>query len=413
MRAPVPCGIRHVRLDQPLTPLVPEPGEQSLLVFFWWNRLPLGRRLFTSLELPVPAEAIGGLGADASSPALAAWFDAVPTDLVAALQDLDRSIDGRAQRASDTLSVVVCTRDRPQALTRCIASLLECEPRADEILVVDNAPENDATRKLCEGFPGVRYVLEPTPGLSRARNKGISAAKGEIIAFTDDDVEVEPSWIAGLRAGFSDDSVASVTGPVLPRRLESEAAFAFEFDYGGLAASFLPRRFDPGFLRQQIGEAPPVWQIGAGANMAIRRSAFTRIGLFDMRLGAGASGCSEDSELWHRILAAGLCCRYEPAAVVHHQHRDNLPALRRQMRAYMRGHVAALMVQFEQTRHPGNLIRAFVGLPVWMSAVALRHAFSRQSTRRSLVGWELLGLLEGPFQWLRRGHQIPTGEQQP
>lgn len=410
MRPPVPCGIRHVRLDQPASTLVAEPGEQSVLVFFWWGRLPLGRRLFTLGELPVPADAVHGLGAEAAAPTLGSWWLQVPAAPTAALQELEETLFRPGSAAQERLSVVVCTRDRPDSLLPCLSSLLACEPRPDEIIVVDNAPTSTATRQVCEQFTQVHYVLEPVPGLSRARNAGIAAASGELIAFTDDDVEVEPSWIAGLRSGFAHDGIASVTGPVLPRRLDSEAAFAFEFDYGGLASSFSPREFDGAFMSQPVGEAPPVWQVGAGANMAVRRSALAKVGTFDVRLGAGASGCSEDSELWHRLLSANLKCRYEPAAVVHHQHRDDLSSLRRQMRAYMRGHSAALIVQFQQSRHPGNLIRAFVGLPLWMTAVALRQALSGRSTRRSVVPWELLGLAEGPIEWLRRRRQSSVGE---
>ena len=410
MTAPVPCGVRHVRLNEPVAPIEAGPGEQSVLVFFWWGRLPLGRRLFTRGELPVPPSGAAALGADAAAPVVAAWLPQLPDDPVGALTQLEQSIFSPARTNHERLSVVVCTRNRPDSLSRCLASLGACEPCPDEIVVVDNAPSDSATRAACERFPQVRYVLEPRPGLSRARNTGIAAACGELVAFTDDDVEVEPSWIAGLRAGFSHDGVAAVTGPVLPRRLDSEAAFAFESDYGGLAPSLQPRHFDREFLRQRLGEAPPVWQIGAGANMAIRRSAFVRAGVFDVRLGAGASGCSEDSELFHRLLSAGLKCRYEPAAVVHHHHREDLASLRRQMRAYMRGHSTALLVQFQQSRHPGNLIRAFVGLPIWMSAVAVRHALSGRSTRRAVLPWELLGLAEGPFEWLKRRRHSLAGD---
>lgn len=408
MTTTVPCGVRHIRLNEPLAPIRAEAGERSILAFFWWGRLPLGRRLFTSGELPVPANALAALGTNASAAVLAAWLAQPPDDPVGALNELERTVFSGGG-SHERLSVVVCTRERPQSLSRCLASVVACEPGSGEIIVVDNAPSDSATRLVCERFPQVRYVLEPRPGLSRARNTGIAAARGELVAFTDDDVEVEPSWIAGLRSGFSHEGVAAVTGPVLPRRLDSEAAFAFEADYGGLAADLFPRQFDCNFLNQPLGEAPPVWQIGAGANMAIRRTAFAQAGVFDVRLGAGASGCSEDSELFHRLLRAGLKCRYEPTAVVHHHHREDLASLRRQMRAYMRGHSAALLVQFQHSRHPGNLIRAFFGLPIWMSAVAVRLALSGRSTRRAVLPWELLGLAEGPIEWLKWRRQTAAG----
>ena len=81
------------------------------------------------------------------------------------------------------------------------------------------------------------------------------------------------------------------------------------------------------------------------------------VGGFDERLGAGAAGCSEDSELWYRLLAAGHTVPYEPAAVVFHHHRSDVEAVRRQAAAYLEGHVAALFIQFARRyRHLGNLL---------------------------------------------------------
>ncbi len=170
---------------------------------------------------------------------------------------------------------------------------------------------------------------------------------------------VPPDWLVPIRAAFADPAVGWVTGQVLPARLDSPAAFSFEVDCGGLAGGRLSRRIDACLLARPVGETPPVCQVGAGANMACRRAVFRAVGGFDPRLGAGAAHSREDSEFHNRALAAGWVCRYEPLAVVFHHHRDSLAALRREMR----GHVVALFVQFGQTRRPGNLVRALVGLP--------------------------------------------------
>jgi GT2 family glycosyltransferase len=135
----------------------------------------------------------------------------------------------------------------------------------------------------------------------------------------------------------------------------------------------------------------PVWRIGAGANMAFRREVFERLGGFDERLGAGAAGCSEDSEMWYRVLAAGHSCRYEPAAVVRHQHRADLDGVRRQSRAYLDGHVAALLVQYARHRDPGNLRRLLVALPRYYAGRALRSARRADPTLLA----ELRGLARG------------------
>jgi GT2 family glycosyltransferase len=119
----------------------------------------------------------------------------------------------------------------------------------------------------------------------------------------------------------------------------------------------------------------PAWEFGAGANMAFRRSVVDAVGLFDERLDVGAAGCSGDSEYWYRLVAAGWTCRYEPSAVVFHHHRRDMVGFRSQVFHYMRGHVAALMVQYERTGDRGNLYRAFVVLP---------RVYLRRSARRAL-----------------------------
>jgi len=83
--------------------------------------------------------------------------------------------------------------------------------------VVDNCPADTTTASLVAGYPEIEYVLEPRPGLDTARNRGLHAATGEIIAFTDDDAQVEEGWLDALRANFDDPLVAVVTGLTLPK----------------------------------------------------------------------------------------------------------------------------------------------------------------------------------------------------
>ena len=117
----------------------------------------------------------------------------------------------------------------------------------------------------------------------------------------------------------------------------------------------------------------PVWEIGAGANMAIRRTAYQRGHRFDTRLGPGVfGGCGEDSEFWYGILAAGWSCVYEPAACVFHYHRRELGQLRQLVFQYMQGHVAALLLQFAKYRDIGNLRRLLLRLPAEYATILLR-----------------------------------------
>ena len=130
--------------------------------------------------------------------------------------------------------------------------------------------------------------------------------------------------------------------------------------------------------------------------MALRRRAFELVGDFDERLGAGAAGCSEDSEFWYRLLAEGWLCRYEPTAVVYHYHRSDLNNLKQQAYQYMRGHVAALLVQFSKYGHWSNLRRLFVALPRYCGRQFLRGLIKGFKQNRSSTFFaETSGCLSG------------------
>jgi glycosyltransferase involved in cell wall biosynthesis len=363
MKACGPTGIRDVDLGSPLPGLQAADGEEAILVFFWENNVPVGRRLFLAGELPVAASAMPSVAAAACAGAI------LKRDAE------EREHDDPGIKPED-ISVVVCTRERADDLRRCLRALLACKPAPSEIIIVDNAEKAGSLVDVIGENPLVRLIHETRPGLSRARNAGLRAASGKIVAFTDDDVEVTPNWISCVARTFCDPRIGAVTGPVLPFSIRSGAEFAFEFDLGGLASSLVPKTYDKAFLRTRVLRAPKVWDIGAGANMSIRKVAFANTGPFDERLGAGASGCSEDSEFLYRLLDADWICRYEPAVVVRHRHRNNVVALRNQSRAYMRGHVVALLIQYREHGNLGNLNRALLDLPrYFLSWAAIRAAY--------------------------------------
>ena len=134
--------------------------------------------------------------------------------------------------------------------------------------------------------------------------------------------------------------------------------------------------------------------------MAFRREVFDRLGGFDERLDVGAAGCSGDSEYWHRILSAGGVCRYEPSAVVYHYHQRDFEGLARQLRAYMRGHVAALLVQYERSGEWGNLHRLLLILPRRYARKLRRRLAGVYDSSTCLVGEEICGMLEGVAYYL-------------
>jgi GT2 family glycosyltransferase/SAM-dependent methyltransferase len=413
-----PQRIVHLDLALGLPPEGLDGANGPVFLVVWWRNLLLGyeqlHRQTTASELaarvarliaPSVGRRLFGPGYPTPRPGLAR---ADPPDLEAVLgladplRELDDYLDGEAADKL-TVTVAICTRDRPEALERCLRSIVEAHGAPDEVLVVDNAPHAATTRGMLTNFPAVRYVPQPRPGLSAARNAAAREATGDLLAFVDDDVIVHPMWLTALRRPFNDPDVMAVTGLVLPAELETEAQVAFETLFGGLARGFERARYDRDFLRATVAYGMPVWMIGAGANMAVRRAAFDLVGDFDERLGAGAAGCSEDSEFWYRLIAEGWACCYEPDSVVFHYHRRDPAALTGQIHDYLRGHTAALFVQFARFRHGGNLRRALLALPNYFVKRALRSLPRRTAERAGLTArrsvdlyrWEVTGYLHG------------------
>lgn len=416
--------VQHLDLARGLPRL--EASASPVWAVLWWNSLPLGTHHFLSEEWPprhdqllslaarmaadqlLARDAVAGGGPAARSDArveLHAPLAPMPAgpDPLAVLEALAQPAAGPA---SD-LSVIVCTRDRPQALAACLSALAAQHHPPREIIVVDNSARRSA-ESVCAAHPQVCYVHEARPGLSVARNAGIAASRQPLLAFTDDDVEVHPHWTAELVRAFSQAEVEAVTGLVLPASLGSEAQQSFQFEMGGFGERFVPLLFGPAFFSGSRHQGAQVWRIGAGANMAFRREVFARIGGFDERLGAGAAGCSEDSELWYRILASGGSCLYEPRAVVLHHHRSDWAGLRRQVRDYMCGHVAALVAQYDRHGDRGNLRRIYRQLPRHFLATAVRTLRQGQFRRARTLLDEVRGWARGLQYLIRpgwRGHR--------
>lgn len=399
------CRIVDVRLDGPIEGYPSIDKASSVVFVFWLDRLPLGRVEVPAARLPITSSALAQLAAVSTAPAVAARlnlrsgaeFDASVEALIAMDDPLAQLSAGIATAPADELCVIVCTRGRPAHLERCLASLVRLDPAPGEIVVVGNdAPGDAGSETVVAKFPQIRFVAEPQAGLSRARNTGIASTRKPLIAFTDDDVVVAPNWAGAVTAAFLAKDVDGMTGLVLPQAIETDGQVYFELQLEALFKGFVPMVFGPEFLSSGGFRAPDVWMIGAGANMAFRRSTFEALGGFDVRLGAGASGCSEDSEFWYRMLAAGRTIAYRPECVVHHAHRASNEDMERQLYAYMRGHVAALFIQFARYGHWSNLRRAISYLPRHLA----RKAFS--ASRQAAGSWvsrfalaELRGCLAG------------------
>ena len=226
-------------------------------------------------------------------------------------------------------TVVVCTRDRPEDLQRCLEAFMRFPDDGQEYLVIDNCPASDATMELVKNYPKVRYVREDVPGSSAARNRALREAKHEFVAFTDDDAAPDPNWLRSLLKNFSDPRVMCVTGLVMPLELETKAQEWFE-RYSPHGRGFYRLVFDGAKIDPLI-----VAPVGVSASMALRKSAIDFIGLFDEDLGAGTPTVGgEDCELFARILRSGYRIVYEPRALSWHRHRRTWEELQKTLQGY-------------------------------------------------------------------------------
>ena len=217
------------------------------------------------------------------------------------------------------VSVIIPVLNGERTIRDCLVSLLRMDypPDRREIVLVDNG-STDRTAEIVSSLP-VQYLLEKRRGAALARNRGIGASRGEILAFTDADCVVSTGWLRELVEALNDDKVDAVVGEVVayPPKTPAERYTA---------------------LRK------PLWQAGALKNprspwflegsAAFRREVFERVGLFDPRFGGG----SEDIDFSWRFFQCGeFELRYRPKAVVFHRHRASARALFEQRKGYGRG----------------------------------------------------------------------------
>jgi hypothetical protein len=310
------------------------------------------------------------------------------------LLDPDSLGSVRLPRISVVIPSIV---ERIDELERCLASIGALDYPDFEVVLVDNrrsVPDEDALPSLMLGRPWLRVVRQAIPGISAARNKGVEQANGEIIAFTDDDVRVEQQWLRAIGTRFAmSPGLDAVTGLILPAELETPAQVWFERYYGGFNGerAFRPLtleadRLGPRMLRgaeiivRDAGGSEirrfAVYGVGAyaaGANMAYRRSAITRIGGFDLALGTGTKARGgEDLAAMIAVLWGGGQVGYEPSAVVHHRHRREYDELLRQMDGNGLGYTA--MLTSLVWNDPRHLLGLSYKLPRALSRLAIKGA---------------------------------------
>ncbi len=289
------------------------------------------------------------------------------------------------------ISVVVCTRTRPDMLDACIASVLTNEDSTFELVIVDNTDEGDLAG-TAQADTRIRVVRESRPGLSRARNTGIRSARHDVIAFVDDDVIVDRGWLQAVATTLADGSIDAVTGLVVPTELATEAQREFE-RYGGMGKG-AERRLIRG-AQLPARQAIDARAVGVGANMAFRRRVFERVGMFDEALGAGTAALGgEDLDFFHRVLRAGLTICYEPAAKVSHRHRRTVPELRAQIFANGCAYAVYLRKIWSQQTVPRRSVSTFaLGWLMGRLTTALFRTVARPGLRCRVAWDEVRGAL--------------------
>ena len=272
--------------------------------------------------------------------------------------------DGAGRAPAPSVSVVVPTCANPGPLERCLRSILRSEYEDFEVIVVENRPRSSGTaRMIVEQFAGesrLRYVEEPRPSASLARNAGLASAEGEVVAFTDDDVVVDPLWLrasAGALAGSG--PVACVTGLILPLELESESQLLLE-QFAGFGKGFEPRTYRLPEAREDNPLLPyAAGSLGSGASIVMLTAVARELGGFDPALGpATAARGGEDLDLLARVLRNGYAVSYEPRAIVWHEHPGGSARLRHQVYSYGIGLGAMLGKQLIASPRRRDFVRA-------------------------------------------------------
>ena len=264
MSVPGPIHVAVIDVGQPIVDVdctrVCEPPYAAAWILACRDGRPLG-----SVELPVHQRRIPGeqLERELRAKLGGAW---------------DRRAAQDAPQLARATVVVPTALSRPEQLRSCVRSLTELDHPDYEVIVVDNRPAGAPPVDL----PGVRVVRETRPGISAARNRGLQEARGEIVAFTDDDVEVDRRWLRAIGERFARaPELAAVTGLVVPAELETPAQIFFEQSGSGLDRGYAPLTFeragrfqitrrDEDDGTERIQSLYEMGELGLGSNMAFR-----------------------------------------------------------------------------------------------------------------------------------------------
>lgn len=309
-------------------------------------------------------------------------------------------IAGNGKPATGTLlfSVVLCTTATRPSLEACLDSLERLDDPWFEVIVVENGPRARLSA-VDLAARGMRHVHEPRKGLDVARNRGMQEALGAVVAYIDDDCIADRNWLGGLRRAFADASVTLVCGRVVPATVERDTHRWFEerytFDRGPIH-----KDYDVSAVHHNSFPYFPynVGAVGAGCNMAVRRSSLEAVGGFDVALDMGSLiGGGGDLDAMARVAQLGGTVRYAADALVLHAHRDDMRELRWQFWGYGLSQGALVWKWF--LTHQGSrrlAARFFVARLAEQRMRLARRIRGANDFPRSLLLIETAGMILGP-----------------
>lgn len=239
-----------------------------------------------------------------------------------------------------TATIVVCTRNRPALLRNCLEGIALMERAPDEVVVVDNTSGDKETEAVARAFSAT-YIVEPVPGASRARNRGLAESQSEIVAYLDDDATPDEHWLRNLLSPFKDPDVAAVAGRVVTPQSQTE-------NRARKTALFVSNKNPKWFEIATFGG------LALASNMAFRRRICAGQRVFDERLGRGAPfQIGEEHYAFALILSRGYTAGYLPDAIVFHPNPTHS-----EVKQEARSSIAFTMLMFSE--FPGsrlNLLR--------------------------------------------------------
>jgi GT2 family glycosyltransferase len=241
--------------------------------------------------------------------------DRAPKPALEAVANAFAAVPARPPQPAPLMSVVICTHNGEATLTDCLEGVAALRYPAYETIVVDDG-STDATAAIAADA-GARVISTPNRGLSAARNTGAEAARGDIVAYVDDDARPDPDWLTYLALAFARTSHAAVGGPNLPPASDGAVARAVADSPGG-----------PIHVLLSDTEAEHL----PGCNLAVRRDALLEIGGFDPRFRVAG----DDVDVCWRLTDAGHTLGFHPAALVWHRRRASVRGYWRQQRGYGR-----------------------------------------------------------------------------